>query len=85
MAKKTFEMGGFLDEATTPEQPVTQRGAEKPDPALQAVGQGPSKRLSLVLDSQTYAALRQKAFDEGTSHQALCEQAVKKFLGTNRK
>ena len=85
MAKKTYDMGAFLDEATTPEQPVAQRGAEKPESASQAVGQGPSKRLSLVLDSQTYAALRQKAFDEGTSHQALCEQAVRKFLGLKSK
>lgn len=84
MAKKTFEMGGFLDESTAPEQPVAQRGAEKSEPTPQAAVQGPTKRLSLVVDFQLYEALRKRAFDENTTHQALCEQALRKFMGIKR-
>lgn len=81
MAKKsTFNLGGILDDADAPSEPATQRGSEAAERPQPLVGQGPSKRLSLVLDAQTYDALRRRAFEENTSHQALCEQAVKKFL-----
>ena len=80
MAKKsTFSLGGILDDADAPLEPALQRGSEEAE-KLKFVGQGPSKRLSLVLDAQTYDALRRRAFEENTSHQALCEQAVRRFL-----
>ncbi len=81
MAKKsTFSLGGILDDADAPLEPAPQRGSEEAEKLKSFVGQGPSKRLSLVLDAQTYDALRRRAFEENTSHQALCEQAVKQFL-----
>lgn len=78
MARKpTFDLGGILDDTTSAPEPAAQRGSEP----VKAAGQGPSRRLSLVLDAEVYAALRQRAFDESSSHQAICEMAVRKFLG----
>ena len=77
MAKKsTFDLGSILDDTSAPE-PAAQRGSEP----TKAAEQGPSKRLSLVLDAKAYAALRQRAFNEGSSHQAICAEAVRRFLG----
>lgn len=78
MAKKpTFALDGILNDTTSALEPAAQRGSER----VKVAGQGPSKRLSLVLDAEAYAALRQRAFDEGSSHQAICEMAVRRFLG----
>ncbi|MDW4496557.1 hypothetical protein R5H30_01080 [Sulfitobacter sp. D35] len=70
MAKPPFDLAGIL-------------GTEPPDNSARQMQDksGPSKRLSLVLDAETYAALRQRAFAEETTHQALCELAVRLHLG----
>mgnify|MGYP000557259499 CR=1 FL=1 len=39
------------------------------------------KRLSLKLDGETYRRLRQRGLDDGLSNQAMCEAAVKAWLG----
>lgn len=81
---KTFKIEGLIDPEATPKPgPVKQRGSgqgakrpqEKPAPVMM-----PSKRLSLVLDGETYQDLRRMAFETGRTHQDILDEAARAYL-----
>jgi hypothetical protein len=67
----TVKQRGAGESAPKPEAPITQ---ESTPPA------GPPKRLSLVLDGETYQELRRVAFETGKTHQAILDEATRAYL-----
>ncbi|MEY8843503.1 CopG family transcriptional regulator [Cribrihabitans sp. XS_ASV171] len=78
---KTFSLGGLVDtDAKSPDQKTGQGTRGKPKKKAAPVQIAPSKRLSLVLDGETYQALRLLAFESGRTHQDILDEAARAYL-----
>ncbi|MCP1168916.1 CopG family transcriptional regulator [Limimaricola litoreus] len=84
---KSFSLSGLVDtEAKTPNQKGQEgartrskpKAAPKPKPAPAPMT--PSKRLSLVLDGETYQALRRLSFETSRTHQDILDEAARAYL-----
>lgn len=88
---KSFSLDGLVNpEAKTETQTKTEgqavtpkatkpRAPTKPDPEPAAPA-GPSKRLSLSLDAETYRELRFHAAESGRTHQDILADATRAYL-----
>ncbi len=85
MAKK-FNLTGLVDtEAKAPNQKgqgasTPSKPKAAPKPKLAPAPMSPSKRLSLVLNSETYQALRRLSFETGRTHQDILDEATRAYL-----
>ena len=83
---KSFSLSGLVDtEAKNPDQKGQEartrskpKAAPKPKPAPAPMS--PSKRLSLVLDGETYQTLRRLSFETGRTHQDILDEAARAYL-----
>lgn len=88
MMAKSFSLDGLVNpDAKVPDQKgqgasthAKPKAAPKAKPKPAPAPMAPSKRLSLVLDGETYQALRRLSFESGRTHQDILDEAARAYL-----
>ena len=79
MAKQPMKLDGLVDPGSRPASGgARQRGGHKP--SGQAAPTASPKRLSVVLDAETYRSLRIHAVETDRTHQDIISDAVARYL-----